>query len=369
MKRKLFALIILCCAICFALIGLTACKEQHMHVYNQRIASETYLASDATCTQKEKYYFSCKCGDVGNVTFEKYVEHTYSNEYSFSGTYHWLDATCGCDTKKDYNKHIIKNDGHCSVCALPAFSINGIVYEKSSSDSCVDVIGYVGTAIKVEITCEDEIPNNISKIRIKKDAFKGNNTIKTLIVSEAVTEIEKGAFADMQSLQSLVLPFVGRYRNSDAYQNESAASVGKAVDAERTIAHLFGAEEYSCGVKVSVNYGAGATICYMPITLKKVTVSSIIPYSIPMFAFNGAKNISTIELAGNIDAIGVSAFENTAITNIFIPLSVENIYKNAFRGCSSLRMIFCEVSSQPNVWNSNWKSGCSAEVVWGYDGE
>ena len=48
------------------------------HVFDQNVATAEYLASEATCTQKATYYYSCVCGEKGTETFEhgELAEHT-----------------------------------------------------------------------------------------------------------------------------------------------------------------------------------------------------------------------------------------------------------------------------------------------------
>ena len=48
------------------------------HVFDQKVATAEYLASEATCTQKATYYYSCVCGEKGTETFEhgELAEHT-----------------------------------------------------------------------------------------------------------------------------------------------------------------------------------------------------------------------------------------------------------------------------------------------------
>lgn len=50
--------------------SLSACESAHKHVYDQKVANENFIATYATCTAKAKYYYSCKCGEKQNVTFE-----------------------------------------------------------------------------------------------------------------------------------------------------------------------------------------------------------------------------------------------------------------------------------------------------------
>lgn len=44
-------------------------KDNHTHSFTQEIAEDKYLASEATCTEKARYYYSCKCGEKGTETF------------------------------------------------------------------------------------------------------------------------------------------------------------------------------------------------------------------------------------------------------------------------------------------------------------
>ena len=42
----------------------------HTHKFNLETATDKYLATAATCTEKAKYYYSCSCGKKGSETFE-----------------------------------------------------------------------------------------------------------------------------------------------------------------------------------------------------------------------------------------------------------------------------------------------------------
>lgn len=43
--------------------------EYAMHVYDQQVKDDTFKASDATCTEAKKYYYSCICGAKGTEIF------------------------------------------------------------------------------------------------------------------------------------------------------------------------------------------------------------------------------------------------------------------------------------------------------------
>lgn len=56
--------------------------SDHVHNYDQQVATENYLASAATCQAKAKYYYSCTCGEKGEETFEygDLGNHTYGED-------------------------------------------------------------------------------------------------------------------------------------------------------------------------------------------------------------------------------------------------------------------------------------------------
>ncbi len=54
-------------------------QDVHEHIYNQETTD--YLASDATCSAKAKYYYTCSCGEKGTNTFDygEPLEHRCSS--------------------------------------------------------------------------------------------------------------------------------------------------------------------------------------------------------------------------------------------------------------------------------------------------
>ena len=68
----------------------------HTHVFSQRIVSDEYKASDATCTKSAKYFFSCECGELGTLTFDHGAPlgHSFSDAWTHDATHHWHAATC-----------------------------------------------------------------------------------------------------------------------------------------------------------------------------------------------------------------------------------------------------------------------------------
>ena len=92
---KKFALITLCvlCIVCFAIVAV-GCNI-HTHAYTLQVATDVYKVSDATCTQKAKYYYSCECGEKGTGTFDygELLPHTFDQQV-VSDAYLATSATC-----------------------------------------------------------------------------------------------------------------------------------------------------------------------------------------------------------------------------------------------------------------------------------
>ena len=79
MKKRLLTvvLILIGCVVAFAFSG---CAPQHICSYTIQNAIDNYKASDATCSDKAKYYYSCSCGAKGTDTFEsgEILGHSFS---------------------------------------------------------------------------------------------------------------------------------------------------------------------------------------------------------------------------------------------------------------------------------------------------
>ncbi len=80
MKKRLLALAVLMFAIS-ALCAFAGCTDEsgsdnmddadgHVHVFDRQEAETKYMKSEADCTHKAVYYYSCSCGETGTETFE-----------------------------------------------------------------------------------------------------------------------------------------------------------------------------------------------------------------------------------------------------------------------------------------------------------
>ncbi len=201
-----------------------------------------------------------------------------------------------------------------------------------------------GSTTELNIATElEKLGITDTNVRIQAQAFNGNASLTKIEVPASVTKIEKGAFAGMKALKELTIPFVGLNANADVAVGDTAPSADKAVDSERTIAHLFGETEYEEGIAQYIYYDSGAqgVTCYMPISLSKITVKG--DNNIPASAFNGLSKYVQIVIDGNVKVIGDYAFANVSqLTEITLPTSVEKIGTGAFAASNNLAKINLE---------------------------
>ena len=82
-------------------------------------------------------------------------------------------------------------------------------------------------------------------------------------------------------------------------------------------------------------------------------------------AFSHCKFLARVELPKGLRSIGSGAFAHCRdLFDLFIPASVSYIGKGAFSDCYDLSVIRSEAPTQPDGWDSEWLSGCSAKVEW-----
>ncbi len=242
-------------------------------------------------------------------------------------------------------KNILKIALACVFAVCLALSLVACQTDKNSSNKTPGAHYY--TNKDGETVLREYVPEEgVSELTVSEDvdkiqagAFKGNGTLKKIVINSNVTEIGDGAFANMTALEELVLPFVG----------QSAT----AVNEKKTFGYLFGTEEYDGGVAVTQNYNASSTATYyIPETLKKVTVNAdkgvkvesegeeatYEGYKLPAYAFHSMNRLESVTLTGNISEVGDYAFYDCyGMKGFVLPESVEKIGKYAFVGCNRVQ--------------------------------
>lgn len=172
-----------------------------------------------------------------------------------------------------------------------------------------------------------------------------DNTVKTIVIPDFVTNVEIGIFEECQQVESITLPFVG---------------ASKQGTEKMSFSYLFGIENaYRPNDKVPASLKkivlTGGTVLpdFAFANLKDVE-EIILPDSLTNtgnYTFEDDKSLKTINLPQNLKAIGNGAFSAcTALESITIPASVTSLGSGVFAYTEALRKVefLCNISSIPN---------------------
>ena len=195
--------------------------ELKEHVFDKEIATEKYFVSEATCTEKAKYNYSCVCGEKGSETF------TVGNKGAHKFI---LDKCKWCEKEKVTSKGLsftlINNDTEYEVLGIGDCTDTDIVIPSIYMGKLVTSIGedaffHYHSLKSIEIpnsvtnigelafySCDSltsiEIPNSVTSIGLS--AFSGCYSLTNIEIPNSVTSIGDSAFSGCCSLTSVEIP-------------------------------------------------------------------------------------------------------------------------------------------------------------------
>ena len=85
--------------------------------------------------------------------------------------------------------------------------------------------------------------------------------------------------------------------------------------------------------------------------------------SIGESAFEWCECLEIINIGNNVTTIGDYAFNETIISEVYIPKNVTTIGEYAFNSKRYQMIINCEAESQPSGWNQNWYVNREEQIV------
>ena len=308
-------------ATCTKLAKCSVCNVEYGKLEGH---SHTILKSNETA-----HWYECECGDKSaeeahtggqptctekakcSVCLKEYGSlqaHDYKT-LKFDSYYHWYECECGDKSAEEVHEYL---NGRCEECDSIdlTYMTEGLKFNLINNDTEYEVSGYTGTSTEVYIP---SLYNGKPVTSICDFAFLQNEEITSIVLSNSVTSIGIGAFAYCNSLTSVII-------------------------------------------------GNNATTINMMIFAASNSLTSIV-------VTNGntkyhSKDNCLIETATNTLIAGCK--------NSIIPNYVTSIGYGAFAACHSLTTIYCEASSQPEGWDSDWNKldydGNSCPVIWGYKG-
>lgn len=164
----------------------------HKHSFVLEQPEEEYLFSEATCTQKAWYYYSCECGAKGTDIFQYGTfGHSFTNYVSDNNATCTDDGTktATCDRCDETNT--ITDEGTRLDHSFSKYVTNSNGYKEAECDhSCG----------KVAVIIEDGVT------AIADKAFSNRSEIISVTIPNSVTSISKSAFEYCSGLTNVVIP-------------------------------------------------------------------------------------------------------------------------------------------------------------------
>ncbi len=256
------------------------------------------------------------------------------------------------------------------------------------------VIGYTSkienyTKLKFPTRCEKITFANDDNILMQKEGIDiytsraFTNNILKLEIPETVLEIGSCALGGIDSrsfknLNNISIPdsliSVGSYAfdNTAWYnsQSDGPVYVGKVVYKYKGTMTTNTTIEIAEGTK---GIASGAFSESAGDIFDHNLVNIIIPDSVTYigsYAFNNCSNLTHVTMSKNIKYIGTNAFAYcTSLSNIIIWKNVSEVGARTFGSWENTQTINIEANEVPEGWDSDWNSGCNANIVYAYTGD
>ena len=291
-RKRLLTLALLCMAVAFSVLGLTACGNegdnrdpQIVAVYNAYVANANEKGS--TPLSYEEWLKSIKGekgdkGDPGKSAYEIWLDN------GFTGT------------EQDFLNWLKNQSNNADSLGLSFALTDEDTYSVS-----------VGLATERSVIVIPATYNNKPVTKIANKAFNECKNLKKVTIPDSVTSIGNSAFNSCSSLTSVTI-------------GNGVTSIG--------------------GVAFS-----GCT------SLTSITIGNSVT-SIGNSAFSGCTSLTSATIGNSVTSIGEYAFRScTSLTSVTIPDSVTSIGNFAFEGCTSLNAVYItDIAAWCNIkFNNN----------------
>ena len=358
---------------CCIAIGLTGCSNNgHVHSFDKQVITDEYKATDATCTEKATYYYSCECGEKGTKTFTSgnALGHSFTNYVSDNNATCTQDGTktAKCDHKGCHETDTIADAGS----KLPHTFDKQVANEKylASSATCTEKATYYyscecGEKGTETFTSGNALGHSFTNYVSDNNATCMQDGTKTAVCDRDGCN-EKDTVTDTDSKLSHTFDKQvanEKYLASAATCTEAAKYYYSCSCGEKgtetfaygsTTNHSFvnGSCTY-CGKKQETSRGLAFTLLddgtYEVSGIGSCTDTEIVIPSVyndkPVTsigdrAFRGCSGLTSVTIPDSVTSIGGGAFYScSGLTSVTIGNNVTSIGDNAFYGCRGLTSV------------------------------
>ena len=309
MKKKFLNLLILFIITCLSAVGFTACTE-HQHEFNKQVVSSDYLVSEATCTKKATYHYSCECSEAGTETFEAgdLLEHNFVDG---------VCTVCQCDeplflsgTGTSEDPYVIETAKHlANISKVNEFSY----YKVKDGVEELDLSDWISIRLNGSLD-----GNNVKFVNLSTRLFThvGNNEEKEIYVKNFEVDINL-----VSSTHAALIKEIDNF-GTTVFEN---IQIHGYIEGESNTAAL-----YSFGVKNGHETGSDYTVELKNVDVDAdivcVTANPVAVYIAHAFPGTGYKltlNVdSASEFTGNLYSAGDMKY------NEYIAIGDYEIYKD-----------------------------------------
>lgn len=277
-----------------------------------------------------------------NVTYEFNMK---TGQIVFSGTgdmFHY-GYSVDFDTMYDYNDDVDIDYEYAGKTLFQSLGIKSVIISEGITD-IGDYAFYNCESLK-SVT----IPKSVRKIGFA--AFKNCVKLTSIYIPDSVTEIGGYAFYNCQSLKTVRLPKNITYIPSYAFAHcDSMNEITLPVNVKKIGDNAF----YSCGVDNVNILGSDVVIgkeAFMHSRLKSLNVSEGVSV-IGCKAFANCVGLENIIISESVVEVEVYAFYNCKnLKSVYIGSNVSSLNRKAFEQCDALEKI--EVSADNGYYSSD----------------